>query len=79
MDIGKGSEELVDVKLHFEDGHGRLHLVEEPRSAVDSLWDKLLNQVQVHFILLQWLSVQKRVEMPPRDWGGSWLTRSPLE
>jgi hypothetical protein len=53
VDVGEGAEKLVNVELHFECGHGRLHLVEESRSAIDGLRNKLLHQVQVDFILLE--------------------------
>lgn len=52
MDVGQGSEELVNVELDLENGHGRLHLVEEPRCSVDGLGDKLLNKVEINFVFL---------------------------
>lgn len=55
MDVGERSEELVDVELDLEYRHGRLHLVEKSRRSVDGLRHELLDEVQVHFILL-WAS-----------------------
>jgi hypothetical protein len=50
--VGEGAEELVDVEFDFENGHGRLHLVEVARSAVDSLRDILEDEVEIDFIFL---------------------------
>ena len=50
--VCKGTEELVDVKLDFENWHGCLHLVEVSGSPVDSLWDVFLYEIEVDFILL---------------------------
>lgn len=52
VDVGQSAEELVNVQLDLEDWHCRLHLVEETGRSVDRLRHKLLNQVQVHFVLL---------------------------
>ena len=53
MDIGKGAEELVDVYLDLEDGHRRLHFVEETRGAVHSLRHELKDEVEVDFVFLR--------------------------
>lgn len=53
VDIGQGTEQLVDVKLDLEDGHCRLHLIEVPRGAVHGFGNKFLDQVQVDLILLR--------------------------
>jgi hypothetical protein len=53
VDVRQGAEQLVGVELDLEDGHGRLHLVEVPRRAVDGLGDELLHQVQVDLIFLR--------------------------
>jgi hypothetical protein len=50
--VREGAEELVDVKFDFEDWHGRLHLVEIPRSTVDRLRDIFLYKIEVYLILL---------------------------
>lgn len=50
--VGEGAEELVDVELDFQDGHGGLHLVEIPRGAVDGLGDVLLHEIEVDLVLL---------------------------
>lgn len=52
MYVCEGTEELVDVKLDFEDWHGRLHLVEISRGTVNGLWDIFLYKVEVYLILL---------------------------
>ncbi len=52
MDVGEGTEKLVNVELDLEDGHGGLHLVEESRSSVNSLGNEFLDQVEVDLILL---------------------------
>ncbi len=52
VDIRERAEELVDVKLDLENRHGRLHFVEIARSAVDSFWDELKDEVEVHLIFL---------------------------
>jgi hypothetical protein len=53
VNVGQGTEELVDVELYFEYWHGRLYLVEISRSAVDCLGHIFLHQVQVDFVLLR--------------------------
>lgn len=53
MDVGKGTEELIDVELDFENRHGGLHLVEISRGAVNCFRDIFLNQVEVYFVLLR--------------------------
>lgn len=57
MDVRERPEQLVDIQLDFEDRHGCLHLVEEPRSSVHRLGHKFLDKVEVHFIFLQGLLV----------------------
>lgn len=52
MDVCQGSEELIDVKLDFQSRHGRLHLVEEAGGTIDGLGNKLLNQIEIDFVLL---------------------------
>lgn len=52
VDVGECPEQLIDVQLDFENWHGRLHLVEEARGSVDRLRHELLNEVEIHFILL---------------------------
>lgn len=52
VNVGQRTEKLVDVQLNLENGHGRLHLVEESRGSVDSLGDEFLHQVQVDLIFL---------------------------
>ena len=53
MYVGKRSEELIDVDLHLENGHGSLHLVEEAGSTVDGLRDELEDKVEVNFVFLK--------------------------
>lgn len=53
VDVGERAEELVDVQLDLEDGHGGLELVEMSRGAVDRLRHVLLHQVEVDFIFLR--------------------------
>jgi len=43
---------LIDVELDFEEWHGGLHFVEISRGPVDSLWNILLNQVEIDLVLL---------------------------
>lgn len=52
VDIRERAEELVDIKLDFQNRHRGLHLVKVPRSTVNRFWNKLEYQVQVQFILL---------------------------
>lgn len=52
VDIGQGSEKLVDEQLDLENWHGSLHLVEEARRTIDRFRHKLLYQVQVDLIFL---------------------------
>ena len=66
MDVCQSSEKLLDVQLDLENWHRRLHLVEEPRGAVNSLWHKLLYQVEVYLIFLLVCQRQLRSE------GGRW-------
>ena len=67
MDVGESAEELVNVQLDLEDWHGRLHLVEVPRCAVDGLWNEFLDQVEVYLILL--VLVSEYVKVQPRGFG----------
>lgn len=53
VDIGQGAEQLVGVELDLEDRHGRLHLVEVPRRAVDGLGNELLDKVEVDLVFLR--------------------------
>jgi hypothetical protein len=43
VDVGERAEQLVDVELHLEDGHGGLEFVEVTAGAVDGLRDELEN------------------------------------
>lgn len=52
VNVSQGAEKLVNVQLDLEDGHGRLHLVEESRSSVHRLRNEFLNQVEVDLIFL---------------------------
>jgi hypothetical protein len=54
VDIGKRTEELIDVKLDFKDWHHSLHLVEVTRCTVDGFGDEFKHEVEVDFVLL-WL------------------------
>lgn len=53
VDIGKSTEQLINIELDFEDRHGSLHLVEKSRSSVNCLGDKFLHQIEVYFIFLR--------------------------
>lgn len=53
VDVRERTEQLVDVELHLEDRHNRLHLVEVARSAVNGFGDEFEHKVQVNLILLQ--------------------------
>lgn len=53
MDVGKGAEQLVDVKFDFDHRHRGFHFVEVARRSINRLRHILKNQVQVDFILLQ--------------------------
>jgi hypothetical protein len=55
VNIRQGAEKLVDVELHLENRHGRLHLVEVTRSAVNSLRNELEHEIEIHLIFL-WIS-----------------------
>lgn len=76
MDVGERAEELVDVKLHFEDGHYRLHLVEVARGAVHGLRDVLKHEVEVDFVFLR-LAMLVRWRQAAGE-GRETRTRSPL-
>lgn len=52
VNVGQGSEELVDVELDFEDRHGGLHLVEIAGGAVHCLRDIFEDEIEIDFILL---------------------------
>jgi hypothetical protein len=45
MDVGKGSEKLVDVQLDFEHWHDSLELAKVARRAVDSFGDVFEDQI----------------------------------
>lgn len=51
--VGEGAKELVDVDFDFQDWHRRLHLVEEPRGAINGLRHEFENEVEIDFFLLQ--------------------------
>jgi len=53
VDVGERAEELVDVELDLEDGHRRLHLVEESRGPVDGFRNEFLHEIEVDLILLE--------------------------
>lgn len=53
VNVGQRSEELVGIQLDFQDGHGRLHLVEESRRSVNGFWNKFLDKVEVNFVFLE--------------------------
>lgn len=52
VDVRERSGELIQVKLHQDDGERLLALVVLPRNAVDSLRYKLQHEVQVQLIRL---------------------------
>jgi len=58
VDVGERAEQLIDVKLDLENGHGGLHLVEVARCAVDGFRDEFENEVKVDLIFLGCLSQQ---------------------
>jgi hypothetical protein len=62
MDVCQWPEQLVDVKFDLQYRHCSLHLVEEPRGAVDRFGNELQDEVQVDFVLLQ------RTVRNPRHW-----------
>lgn len=41
--VGEGAEELIDIKLDFDDRHCCLHLVEISRGAVHGLGNEFLH------------------------------------
>jgi hypothetical protein len=53
VNVRERTEQLVNVELHLEDGHDRLHLVEVTRSAVNGFGDEFEHKVQVDLVLLQ--------------------------
>jgi hypothetical protein len=79
VDVGKGSEELVDVELNLENWHSSLHLVEISRSPVDSLGDIFLHQVKVDLILLPSVNIHSFAFCSEFVTEAGQLTRSPLE
>lgn len=52
VNVGQGSEELVDVQLDLQRGHGGLHFIEKTRGPIDGLRNKFLDQVEIDLILL---------------------------
>ena len=52
MYVREGSEKLVHVQLDLKHWHGLLQLDVVARSAIYSLWDVFLNEVEVDFIFL---------------------------
>jgi len=53
VDVGKRAEQLVDVQLNLEDGHGCLHLIKVAGRAVDGFGDKFEYEIEVDLVLLQ--------------------------
>lgn len=53
VNVGKRTEELVDVELDLEDWHRGLELVKVSRSPVYSLGDKFEHQVEIDLIFLR--------------------------
>lgn len=78
VDIGQGAEQLVDVELYLEDRHGRLHLIEVTRSAVNGLRDELEHEVEIHLIFL-WMFQCQRTRSNIRSLVRRIRTLSPLE
>lgn len=52
VDVGKRSEQLVDVEFDLQHGHCGLQFVEIARCAVHRLWDIFEDEVEIHFIFL---------------------------
>lgn len=52
VNVGEGSEELIDVELDFQDGHRRFHLVEETRRAIHGFGDEFLDEIEVDLVFL---------------------------
>jgi hypothetical protein len=52
VDVGKGSEELVDVQLDLQGGHSGLHFIEKTRCPVDGLRNEFLDEIEIDLILL---------------------------
>lgn len=57
------AEQLVDVELDLEDRHGGFHLVEVAGCAVNSLGDKLENEVEIDFILAFAIGIVESLEL----------------
>lgn len=53
VNVGQGSEELVDVQLDLQRGHSGLHFIEKTRCPIDSLRNEFLDQVEIDLILLR--------------------------
>lgn len=56
VDVGKGSEKLVDVQLDLQRGHGGLHFIEKTRCPIDGLRNEFLDQIEIDLILLIFVS-----------------------
>lgn len=53
VDVREGPEKLVNVKLHLQDGHSSLHLVEVSRRSVHRLGNVLLHEIEIDLIFLK--------------------------
>lgn len=52
VNVGQGSEKLVDVQLDLQRGHSGLHFIEKTRSPIDGLRNEFLDQVEIDLIFL---------------------------
>jgi hypothetical protein len=52
MDVGEGTEKLIDVELDFKVWHESLELVEVTGSTVDCLGNVFEDQIEVDFVFL---------------------------
>ena len=53
VDVGKRAEQLVNVQLDLENGHGCLHLIEVAGRAVDGFGNKFEYEIEVDLVLLK--------------------------
>jgi len=62
VDVGEGSAELVHVELNVEDWELNFRFLVMTRDGVDSLWNKLKDEVEVKLVLLLALRIKAVLE-----------------
>jgi hypothetical protein len=52
VNVGERAEQLVNVQLDLENGHGCLHLIKVARCAVDGFGNEFEHEIEVNLVFL---------------------------